>query len=48
MGSVYLRKGSKKYWMKYVQHGRVVRESTETENLADVLANAQMRPRPNV
>ena len=35
MGSVYLRKGSKKYWIKYVQHGRVIRESTETENIAD-------------
>lgn len=35
MGSVYLRKGSKKYWIKYVQHGRVLRESTETENIAD-------------
>lgn len=35
MGSVYLRKGSKKYWIKYVQHGRVIRESTETESIAD-------------
>ena len=35
MGSVYLRKGSKKYWIKYVQHGRVIRESTETENISD-------------
>ena len=43
MGSVYLRKGSKKYWMKYVQHGRVIRESTETENIAD--ARRQLRTR---
>lgn len=35
MGSVYLRKGSKKLWIKYVQHGRVIRESTETESIAD-------------
>ncbi len=35
MGSVYLRKGSKKFWIKYVQHGRVIRESTETESIAD-------------
>lgn len=43
MGSVYLRKGSKKYWIKYVQHGRVIRESTETENIAD--ARRQLRTR---
>ena len=35
MGSVYLRQGSKKYWIKYVQHGRVIRESTESKNIAD-------------
>jgi len=35
VGSVYLRKGSKKYWIKYVQHGRVIRESTESTNVAD-------------
>jgi integrase len=35
VGSVYLRKGSKKFWIKYVQHGRVIRESTETVNIAD-------------
>ncbi len=35
MGSVYLRKGSKKFWIKYVQHGRVIRESTETTIIAD-------------
>jgi len=43
VGSVYLRKGSKKYWMKYVQHGRVIRESTETESIAD--ARRQLRTR---
>jgi integrase len=35
VGSVYLRQGSKKYWIKYVQHGRVIRESTESKNIAD-------------
>ena len=35
MGSVYLRKGTKKYWIKYSQHGREIRESTGTTNLAE-------------
>ena len=35
MGSVYLRKGTKKLWIKYVQHGRIVRESTETANVVE-------------
>lgn len=35
MGSVYLRKGSRKYWIKYVQHGRIVRESTGTKNVSE-------------
>lgn len=35
MGSVYLRKGTRKYWIKYVQHGRIVRESAETTNISE-------------
>ena len=35
MGNVYRRQGSKKRWIKYLQHGRVIRESTETENLVE-------------
>ena len=35
MGNVYRRQGSKKLWIKYLQHGRVIRESTETENLVE-------------
>jgi hypothetical protein len=32
MGSVYSRPRSPYLWIKYYQHGRVVRESTETTN----------------
>ena len=35
MGSVYRRKGSHKLWIKYTQHGRTIRESTETDNTAE-------------
>lgn len=35
MGSVYLRKGTGKYWIKYAQHGRTIRESTGTTSLAE-------------
>lgn len=35
MGTVYSRKGTKKLWIKYVQHGRVIRESTHTANIAE-------------
>ena len=35
MGSVYRRKGSAKLWIKYTQHGRTVRESTETTNMLE-------------
>lgn len=43
MGSVYLRKGSRKLWIKYIQHGRVVRESTQTDNI--VVARRMLRVR---
>lgn len=43
MGSVYLRKGSTKLWIKYIQHGRVVRESTQTDNI--VVARRMLRVR---
>jgi integrase len=33
VGSVYSRKGTKKLWIKYLQHGRIVRESTGTANV---------------
>jgi len=35
VGTVYSRKGTKKLWIKYVQHGRVIRESTHTANMAE-------------
>lgn len=35
MGSVYRRKGSTKLWIKYTQHGRTIRESTDTNNLPE-------------
>jgi integrase len=33
VGNVYSRKGTKKLWIKYLQHGRIVRESTQTDNI---------------
>ncbi len=33
MGSVYSRKATKFLWIKYLQHGRVIRESTQTDNI---------------
>jgi integrase len=33
VGNVYSRKGTKKLWIKYLQHGRVIRESTGTDNI---------------
>ena len=33
MGSVYSRKATKFLWIKYLQHGRVIRESTHTNNI---------------
>lgn len=35
MGSVYRRKGTDKLWIKYTQHGRTIRESTETDNMIE-------------
>lgn len=35
MGSVYRRKGTDKLWIKYTQHGRTIRESTETDNMTE-------------
>lgn len=35
MGSVYRRKGTDKLWIKYTQHGRTIRESTETDNMVE-------------
>lgn len=43
MGSVYLRQGSTKLWIKYIQHGRVIRESTQTDNI--VVARRMLRVR---
>jgi integrase len=34
VGSVYSRKGTKRLWIKYAQHGRVMRESAETDNIS--------------
>jgi hypothetical protein len=33
VGSVYARKGTWKLWIKYLPHGRVIRESTGTDNI---------------
>ena len=33
MGSVYSRRATKFLWIKYLQHGRVIRESTQTDNI---------------
>jgi integrase len=33
VGSVYSRKATKFLWIKYLQHGRVIRESTQTDNI---------------
>jgi hypothetical protein len=33
VGNVYSRKGTKKLWIKYLQHGRVIRESAGTDNI---------------
>jgi integrase len=33
VGSVYSRKATKFLWIKYLQHGRVIRESTQTNNI---------------
>jgi len=35
VGSVYRRKGTDKLWIKYTQHGRTIRESTETDNMIE-------------
>jgi integrase len=35
VGSVYRRKGTDKLWIKYTQHGRTIRESTETDNMVE-------------
>ena len=43
MGNVYSRKGTKKLWIKYLQHGRIVRESTGTDNI--VKARRMLRDR---
>ena len=43
MGNVYSRKGTKKLWIKYLQHGRIVRESTGTDNI--VQARRMLRSR---
>jgi hypothetical protein len=43
MGSVYSRKRSPYLWIKYHQHGRAVRESTETTNLT--VARRMLRAR---
>jgi integrase len=33
MGNVYSRAGTKKLWIKYLQNGRVIRESSGTDNI---------------
>lgn len=43
MGSVYRRKRSPYLWIKYHQHGRVVRESTKTTN--ETVARRMLRVR---
>lgn len=43
MGNVYSRKGTKKLWIKYLQLGRVIRESTGTDNI--VKARRMLRDR---
>ena len=43
MGSVYSRKATKFLWIKYLQHGRVIRESTQTDNI--VKARRMLRDR---
>ena len=43
MGSVYSRKRSPYLWIKYHQHGRVVRESTGTKN--ETVARRMLRTR---
>jgi integrase len=43
MGSVYSRKRSPYLWIKYHQHGRAVRESTETTNMT--VARRMLRAR---
>jgi integrase len=43
VGNVYSRKGTKKLWIKYLQHGRIVRESTGTDNI--VKARRMLRDR---
>ena len=43
MGSVYSRKGSKNLWLKYYQHGRVVRETTETTNVSEARRMLRVR-----
>jgi hypothetical protein len=43
VGNVNSRKGTKKLWIKYLQHGRIVRESTGTDNI--VKARRMLRDR---
>jgi integrase-like protein len=43
VGSVYSRKATKFLWIKYLQHGRVIRESTQTDNI--VKARRMLRDR---
>jgi integrase len=43
VGSVYSRKATKCLWIKYLQHGRVIRESTQTDNI--VKARRMLRDR---
>jgi hypothetical protein len=43
VGSVYSRKATKFLWIKYLQHGRVIRENTQTDNI--VKARRMLRDR---
>lgn len=46
MGRVYSRKATKFLWIRHLQHGRVIRESTQTDNI--VKARRILRDREGV